>query len=329
MKIKKKILCITPIKNIPEVFDRLNNFFEIIYLPNANFDDVLKLDQKLKESIDIIFTNPNRTKIYLGGDFLDLFNKITVICTASTGTVHIDENYCKYKNIKVISLKPVIKLMKDITSTAELAFTFMMSGIRNLIPSIEDVKKGSWDCEVFIGRQVSELKIGLIGFGRLGKAFSKYCLAFSGKLAIYDPFVKIFSVNKNLKFEKSLEKLIRESDVISIHASVNSTSINLINASILKFAKSNLLIINTARGEIVNEKDILSFLIENPEAKYFTDVLSFETEKEKSKLLNSFKAKKLKNQLIITPHIGGMSHYSRKRAYNLAVDQLLTFYRYE
>ena len=90
MKIKKKILCITPIKNIPEVFDRLNNFFEIIYLPNANFDDVLKLDQKLKESIDIIFTNPNRTKIYLGGDFLDLFNKITVICTASTGTVHID-----------------------------------------------------------------------------------------------------------------------------------------------------------------------------------------------------------------------------------------------
>ena len=86
--------------------------------------------------------------------------------------------------------------MKDITSTAELAFTLMMSGIRNLIPSIEDVKKGRWDCEVFIGRQVSELKIGLIGFGRLGKAFSKYCLAFSGKLVIYDPFVKNFSVVK-------------------------------------------------------------------------------------------------------------------------------------
>ena len=135
------------------------------------------LYQEVKEKItdfDAIFTNPNKSKIYIGKEILDKAINLKVISTASTGTNHIDINYAKNKNIKIISLTKDIKTINKISSTAEHAFCLTLASIRNLVPSFDSVKKGNWDYRPFIGRQMNYLNVGIIGYGRLGKMLIKY-----------------------------------------------------------------------------------------------------------------------------------------------------------
>ena len=108
-------------------------------------------------------TNPNRAKIYLGHEILNSMPNLQVICTASTGTVHIDCTLAESRGIDIISLKDETDFLSKVTSTAELAFTLMLTVIRKMIPATNDVINGGWDCDKFIGRQVGDLKIGVLG----------------------------------------------------------------------------------------------------------------------------------------------------------------------
>ncbi len=322
---KSRLVCITPVENIPLIKDKLSESFEVTHLPDATEEDLISLNKVEKSETEFIFTNPNRTKIYLNQNIHKYFPNLKVICTASTGTVHIDEKYFLAHGVKILSLKPIIKKMDDVTSTAELAFCFLLNSIRNISSATTDVNEGNWDCEKFIGRQVSELTIGVIGYGRLGRAFTRYCNGMGGKIIVYDPFIKRLQDSDLLKIYESLQDLIKQSDVISLHASINKSSIKIINKNSLSDAKENLIILNTARGELVNEIDLAEFLYLNKDAKYCTDVLANETDRKNSDIFNYSKYQEIKERILITPHIGGMSNYSRKRAYNLAVDQLKEF----
>jgi D-3-phosphoglycerate dehydrogenase len=183
---KNKILIITPVKHIAGLFNQLKKIGIIkMYenISNAQFT-------KLKDHYIAIFTNPNKSKIFLGKQNLKKLSKLKVICTASTGTNHIDLDYCKKKNIKIISIAKDKKVINRISSTAEHAFALTLSSIRNLIPAYLDVQSRNWDYEKFIGRQMNSLNIGIIGYGRLGKLFHRYCEAFKANVKIYDPFIK-------------------------------------------------------------------------------------------------------------------------------------------
>ena len=140
---------------------------------------------------DFIFTNPNMSKFKINEEIIESGNKLKCICTASTGTNHIDINYANKKNIKILSLKKHIKILEKIPSTAELAFTLMMVSLRNIIPASKSVTKYQWSYLEFIGEQLKDKKIGVLGFGRLGKMFAKYCLKFDAHVHIYDPYKKI------------------------------------------------------------------------------------------------------------------------------------------
>ena len=162
---KKKLLVITPVKHIGNVFKDLNKHFNLKYLPDPNEDDVLNII----DQFDYIFTNPNKSKIFLGPKILASASNLKVICTASTGINHIDINYINSKSIKLISLTEQREVINTISSTAEHAFALTLSSIRNIPSSFKDVKAGRWDYEKFIGRQIDKLTFGVIGYGRLRK----------------------------------------------------------------------------------------------------------------------------------------------------------------
>jgi D-3-phosphoglycerate dehydrogenase len=165
-------------------------------------------------------------------------------------------------------------------------------------------------------RQFTNLKIGIIGYGRLGIKYSKYMLALNSKVFVYDPLKKI----KNLKLIqlKNLKRIFKICDVISLHVHVQKNTVNMINSKLLSHAKDNLLLINTSRGELINEEDLIKFLKKNKEAKYAADVLNNEIKnKKKNKILNEFKNN---NQILITPHIGGMTIEAQEIAYGKAID---------
>jgi len=197
-----------------------------------------------------------------------------------------------------------------------MALALTLSSLRNVVRSSKSVLHGSWDYTKFIGRQFNSLTVGIIGYGRLGRMYAKYCKALGSKIIVYDPYVKV----KNNYFTNNINFLFKKSDIVSLHVHLNKKNRNIINSKKLNLMKSNVLIINTSRGELINEKNLIKFLKKNPKAKFATDVVSNEILKRKSNLL--IRMAKNNDQIIITPHIGGMTVEAQEYAY-IGVARLL------
>jgi D-3-phosphoglycerate dehydrogenase len=319
MKSIHKTLVITPIDHIKNVKEKIKSYSKITILNDPSYTEVLREISKY----DALFTNPNKSKVFIDKKLITKAKNLKCITTASTGTNHIDIEFLKKKKIKLISLTQEYPTIKKITSTAEHALALTLAQTRNVIEAANSVKKNEWNYLNFIGRQISNLNVGVIGYGRLGKYYTKYCVALKSKVFIYDPYKE--AKNKNIKQVKNVKEIFKKCDIISLHIHANSKNKNLINHSLLKFAKKELLLINTSRGEIVNEKDLLFFLKKNSKAKYATDVISNEIDgKKKNKLINMYKKN---SQILITPHIGGMTHEAQEIAYNRVAKLMGDFMR--
>tara|TARA_B100001989_G_scaffold101775_1_gene71205 strand:- start:1498 stop:2460 length:963 start_codon:yes stop_codon:yes gene_type:complete len=311
---KPEILITTPIKHINGLEDILKKEFNLFMEEETPIS-------KLKESKKIIatFTNPNQLTYNLDKNFFNLYPSLKIICTASTGTNHIDKDECFKRNIKIISITEERDTINKISSTAEHAFALTLSALRNIPFAFNSVKDGKWAYTPFIGRQFSELTIGVIGYGRLGKFYSNYCDSFGAKILVYDPNTDV--VHPRIIRVHSLNEIALNCDVVSLHAHVNKSTIHLIDKEFFKDTKENLLLVNTSRGEIVKEKDLLKFLKLRPKMKYATDVLEGEFTLEDSKYLIDY-AKKT-SQVIITPHIAGMTSEAQEIAYKKAAELLI------
>jgi D-3-phosphoglycerate dehydrogenase len=236
---------------------------------------------------------------------------------------HIDQEYCKLQNITIYSLTKDMELINDLPSTSELAFGLMLSLLRNIPECNNHVSRYNWDYTQFMGRQVKDLKVGIIGYGRLGKMMEKYCEAFGAKTFIYDPYI---SVTKNITNGKlyipqtSLEQMFQECDVISLHVHVTEETKYMINKDLLGLTQKDLYIINTSRGEIVNENDIINALNTGKLTGYGTDVIENEFDDlTKSPVIKAMNEGK---NIIITPHVGGMTIEGQTKAYTWAINKL-------
>ena len=319
MKYKKiKILVITPIKHINGVFTMLKSFGTITILEDPSYNQIVQIIDKF----DAIFTNPNKSNVFISRKLMEKGANLKAVCTASTGTNHIDIESAKKLNIKVLSLTEKRRIINKISSTAEHAFALMMSSVRNVNASWESVKSGDWNYLPFVGRQINHLTIGIIGYGRLGKLFARYSRSFGADILIYDPYKKV--KNKNYK-QVSISSLLKGSDVISIHVHVTKKTIKMINQNLLNKMKSDVLIINTSRGEIIKENDMIKFLKNNPHSKYATDVISDEVKNIKGSTFKNWCINNPK-QVLITPHIGGMTREAQEIAYNYAAKMLQEFF---
>ena len=308
----KTIICTTPIDHLKGLKRNLEKKGKLIYKPNINKKDLKKILEK-NSQINVIFCNPNRQGYILNKEILQN-SSVKLINTASTGLNHINQNDCKKLNIKIISLTKDFKLIKKLPSTSELSFGLMINLQRNIIQSFQSVKNRKWDYTPFIGQELSSLTIGIIGLGRLGNLMANYAKAFGMRVFYYDPF------KETRKYKKTnLKRLLQIADVISIHAHVNNQTKYMINKKILRFAKKKPVIINTSRGELVNEQDIIWGLKNKIISGYGADVI----EKEfiginKSPIIKNIN----KYNIIITPHIGGMTYQGQLRAYNYAINKL-------
>ena len=315
MKLKNKILICTPVIHIPNLLKKFKKYFTVIYKPLLKASDINQ-----NKKIKYIFTNPNMSKIKFDKKFLSKFKNLKVLTTASTGTNHIDLDYLKKNNIKLISLRSKKKIINKISSTSELAFALMLNSLRNTNLASNSVLKKKWEYLPFIGRQMDNLTVGIIGYGRLGKIFVKLLKPFKSKILIYEK--KIIKKGTKKKFQVNLNTLLKNSDVIVLHIHADVENLNFINSEKLKKMKKNVIIVNTSRGEIISENDLVNFLIKNNKAKYAADVLSDEIKnKWNSKIFHEYK--KNKGNIIITPHIGGMTIDAQNLAYNAVLDSLV------
>lgn len=313
-----KIAVITPVQHINGVLDILQTKGDVFLNETASKFEVR--DLLLKENIDTIICNPNQQTYKIDHELLNGTN-VTLINTCSTGMNHIDREYCNSNNIKIYSLTTDYELIKQLPSTSELAFGLMLSLLRNIPIANQHVSEYKWDYTNFVGRQVKGLTVGIIGYGRLGKMMFDYCNAFGAKVKIYDPYEKQnLSDSFLLNHYATLEHMFETSDVISLHVHVTNETKYMVDRKLLGLCKNSPYIINTSRGEIVHEHDIVDALDANLIAGYGTDVIENEFDDlTKSPIIIAMNNKK---NIIVTPHIGGMTHEGQKKAYIWAVNKL-------
>jgi phosphoglycerate dehydrogenase-like enzyme len=312
-----KILVITPVRHILGVPEILESTGKVTYLDDPSIEEVTAVIG----DYDAIFTNPNKSKVFIGKKVLDAADKLKVICTASTGTNHIDKAYVAKLGLPILSLTEEREVINRISSTAELALSLTLASLRHVVKSHKAVLMGEWNYEKYIGRQMNCLTIGTIGYGRLGSMYSKYCKAFDSRVLVYDPYKEV--KDKQIEQVKNLEYLLQESDVIAIHVHVTEETIGMLDKSCFDLMKKDVVLVNTSRGDMVNETDLVNFLKSNPDARVATDVLADEVRsREKSHLL---KYALVSEQVIITPHIGGMCREAQEIAYGHAAKRLANF----
>ena len=214
--------------------------------------------------------------------------------------------------------------LRSITSTAELAFSLMLSLVRN-IPKAHNsvINDRQWSRDLFIGHELSGLAIGLIGFGRLGHKMAQLCKAFDMKIYVYDPKIDENVFNSFGVKVMSWEGVFSNSDIISIHASFNKDNYQIITKKELGLVKPGSYLINTARGELINEHDLCEFIRRDHFSGVGLDVL--DNEQNVEKLLNKeiINLAKDRNDVIITPHIGGCCHESMAKTENYVAQLLL------
>ena len=316
---KYSILVITPVRHIVGVPEILESTGEVTYMDDPSSEEVISVI----DDYDAIFTNPNKSKVFIGSEILDAAKNLKVICTASTGTNHIDKLYVAELGLPILALTEEREVINRISSTAELAFSLTLASLRHVIKSHKAVLKGEWDYEKYIGRQMNCLTIGSIGYGRLGSMYSKYCKAFDSRVLVYDPYKTV--KEKGIEQVDSLECLLRESDVVAIHVHVTEETVGMIDKSCFDVMKEDSVLVNTSRGDFVNEVDLVDFLQSNPNARIATDVVADEIKNRMDSPLLKYALDS--DQVIITPHIGGMCREAQEIAYGHASKRLLDFFK--
>lgn len=249
------------------------------------------------EEIEVLIV---RLKRKVDESILNKFLRLKYVVSATTGHDHLDLSALSKKKIELISLRGHSDFLNTIPSTAEHTWALMMSLLRNIPQSSNDVRDGRWDRDAFRGYQLKNKTLGIIGLGRTGTKVAEYAKAFSMRVIYYDPFVE--TTAELTKFQ-SVEDLVSEADIISLHVHLNDETHHLINQEVLRKLKKGSYLINTSRGKVCDEAALVNALLDGKLTGVATDVLYHELTDFKSSPL--WKYAQTSDNVIITPHIGG------------------------
>jgi D-lactate dehydrogenase len=215
-------------------------------------------------------------------EIIDSLPNLKLIVTRSTGYDHIDCEYCKSKGVLVCNVPEY-----GTKTVAEWTIGLMLNLMRKIYYAIDQIKESeSFDLKNLRGEELYGKKLGVIGTGRIGKEVIKLAKAFGMNILAYDAFPdENFAKEYNVTYT-SLEELLKNSDVITIHVNLNPSTYHLINKENIKLIKPGAYLINTARGGIVETEALLYGLKEGILKGAALDVLEEETEiKEELELL--------------------------------------------
>ncbi|MBI4010512.1 MAG: hydroxyacid dehydrogenase [Candidatus Aenigmarchaeota archaeon] len=266
-----------------------------------------RLDRKqlLKEikDVDVLVV---RIETLVDKALLRNAKKLKVIATATTGIEHIDVVEAEKREIKIINLSGTYTL-----PTSEHTFALILSLIRRIPWAFENMKKGKWQRYRFFGKELEGKTLGVIGLGRIGGKVANYAKAFGMNVIAYDPYVNA-DKSKELNVElTSLENVLKNSDIITIHSMLTKETENMIGIKELKLMKRHAFLVNVARGRIVDEAALLKSLKDGLIAGAALDVYSLEPVENGNALV---KYAKENDNLLLTPHIAASTEESIRSA---------------
>ncbi|MFP6773793.1 MAG: D-isomer specific 2-hydroxyacid dehydrogenase family protein [Alphaproteobacteria bacterium] len=241
---------------------------------------------------------------YFGTEKMDRCPNLRAIVTNTTGVPHIDMAAAAARDIAVFSLKDEQAFLDTITPTAEHAWGLLLALLRRTPWCFDDIKAGRWNrFDWGAPAMLSRMKLGIIGYGRLGRRVARYGAAFDMAVRYHDRFVDADGVTERAD---TLEDLVAWADVVSLHVPSLPETQGLISAKVIARFKPGSLFINTARAELVDEAALLSALRNGAIAGYGADVLEGEfgldfKADEHPLVLHA----QTNDNVLLTPHIAG------------------------
>jgi D-3-phosphoglycerate dehydrogenase len=295
-----------------ESVDKMSENFDVTYDTSLH-ENQTKLSSLIANTNAVIVRN----KTQLTEDLLSKADQLTFVGRLGVGLDNIDTDYCSNNGIFV---QPATGMNAD--SVAEYVITCSLSLLKNIPIAHHGTSSGQWPRTSIESRELGGKTLGLLGFGVIGKKVSRLAQVFGAKVIAYDPFVPESEASKyNVSLVKQ-EDLFGLSDVISIHLPLTDQTRDLINARSFNLMKQNPIIINSSRGSIVNEKDLLQAYSEKIINGFALDVYSSEPVEE-----DFYKHISNSMNCILTPHNSGVTTESNVRVSQFIAEKTINFLR--
>lgn len=283
-----KVLLLEPNRFPSEAINlmRKNGFFV--------FDD----HNNCRPCVDILFV---RLANNIDRNFIRKFPYLKYIVSPTTGLNHIDIDYALHKKIEIISFNDDKKRIECIRSTTELGIGILIALMRKIPQAYESVRSGHWNRLPYIGSDINQKKVLVIGFGRLGRQIASVYNVLGANVSVFD---KLNSEISEFPVVKDLMGEIGNFEIISIHLSLDNQSKNLLNKEVLSRISSKAVVLNTSRGEVLDQNYLFEMIKANKLAGLALDVVSQEFSDDTRNAISDLLLHN-SDKVIVTPHIGG------------------------
>ncbi|MEW6456594.1 MAG: D-glycerate dehydrogenase [Acidobacteriota bacterium] len=294
---------------IKEAMDYLKAHAEVEVCWKKRAPEKREIIQKIKDKQGLLCLLTDR----IDREIIDSAPQLKIISNCAVGYNNIDYHYAISKRIWVTNTPGILT-----ETTADLTWALILS-VARMIPEADKFTRKKrfkgWDPLLFLGKDVYGKTIGIIGLGRIGKAVAKRATGFSMKVLYWD---KIKLQNKEeksigVRFEE-LENLLKEADIITIHVPLNEQTFHLMSRERIYMMKKGAILINTSRGEVIDEKSLADALEDGHLWGAGLDVYEKEPEVY-DKLLKL-------NKVVLLPHIGSATYETRLKMSMMAAKNL-------
>jgi len=309
---KSIVVCGPNLDHLPQTKQLLEENFEVIYI-NCDAEKLAKFVPKADAYYAALH-------IRITEELMKKSPNLKAITTPSTGLDHIDTKAADQLGIAVLSLKDDRDLLDRIPATAELTWALILACSRRFCVAVQAARKGDWARDAFRGHQIAYKTLGILGCGRLGTMVARYAQAFDmkvigcDKLKIDIPYVE----------QVSFDELLGRCDILTIHIHLTEENKNLINRQAFAKIKRGAILINTSRGAIIDESAMLEALEDGRVSAAGLDVIVGEWRDDLADHPLITYSRTHEN-LIITPHVGGVTYESQEMAFCQAAQKLVEY----
>lgn len=313
---KSTLLIIEPDAYGSEEIRRLGELYEVHAISPESKSDLVQLLNSVNPEVLIVGLG-----FAIGKTEVGYLSGLKFVLSPTTGNDHLEMEELRSLGISVLTLRDVASGIQSVASTAELAWGLLLAIARNVVPAAVSTSKGEWQRGAFRGTELRGKTLGIVGLGRLGKFMADYGSAFGMQVVASDPEAASYKMVEILE----LSELLGRSDVISIHVPLNEKTQSMIGEHQISRMKPGVLIVNTSRGEIVDERAIAEAIRVSQIGGFATDVLSGETSWE-GRIESSpiWELQKEGFNVVMTPHIGGYTSEAIRATRRLLIDHFLT-----
>lgn len=246
---------------------------------------------------------------------IEAAKNMKIIARAGAGYNNIDVDACNKKGIAVI-----ITPTGNTNAVIELTLGLMLNWVRHISKANQSMKKGKWEKKNLKGTELKGKTLGILGIGRIGAGVAKICQAFGMKTIAYDVYVtKEFAQSIGVELYDDLNKFLSQVDFLSLHVPVTDSTRGMIGKEQFEIMKNTAVVVNCARGAVINEKDLYDALVNKKIGGACIDVYSKEPA-----TIEDFPYIGLDN-VVCTPHLGASSEEAQVNVALLAANHIAQY----